>query len=169
MMKKILISSCLLGQPVRYNGGSEVLDNDIVRSWRSLGVLVAICPEVAGGLPTPRQPAEIVLEPSTMEGTGDAVLIGQGKIKTAVKQDVTKEFLSGAQKTLEMAQSHQVVMAIMTERSPSCGSSKVYDGSFSRQLVAGMGVTVALLRSNGIKVFSQNQLEAAQHYYEALT
>jgi uncharacterized protein YbbK (DUF523 family) len=160
-MKKILISACLLGQPVRYDGRASSTDRaDLLRSWQNEGRLVPICPEVAGGLGVPRPPAELV------GGTGDAVLDGEARLLTAEGADVTDAYLAGARLALAAAQTHQVACAILKARSPSCGTSRVYDGSFSRTLIDGQGVTAALLIRHEIPVFSEDELEAARAYLD---
>ncbi len=149
--QNILISACLLGNPVRYNGTDLLIDHPLLKQWQKEGRLISICPEVAGGLPTPRAPAEIV---------NDSVIDNTGK-------DVTKGFALGASKTLQLAKENHCAVAILTERSPSCGSHIIYDGSFSGIRKEGAGVTAALLKQNGIRVFNQYQLEELQDYLEA--
>lgn len=144
---KILISGCLLGQRVRYDAKIKDLKDPLLNQWLTEGILLPACPEVLGGLPTPRPAAEITLN---------------GNIETAKGEDVSTAFDDGAHKTLALALSHNIKIAILTERSPSCGSSKIYDGSFSRVLINGQGKTTQLLRDHGIFVFNQFQLQEAQ-------
>lgn len=152
-MKRILISACLLGEPVRYDGASKPLDHPIVDAWKNQGRLVPFCPETAGGLPIPRSPAEIQGQIGT-EGP-------DGKVRVVTREgDVTAPFIAGAQKTLDLAREENLTLALLKERSPSCGSALIYDGSFSRNLVPGMGVTTALLRQHGILVFSENEIDS---------
>jgi len=133
----ILVSACLLGFPCKYNGG----DN------RSLAVCaflegkdyVPFCPEQAGGLPTPRVPAE---------RCGDRVTDKSGV-------DRTEAFLSGAEKTLQLCKEYNVTMAILKENSPSCGSTHIYDGTFTGTLIPGMGVTAEYLQKHGICIKSE--------------
>jgi uncharacterized protein YbbK (DUF523 family) len=146
---KILISACLLGQRVRYDAKVNKLDNQLIDQWLAQGILLGICPEVTGGLTTPRAAAEIQDDLS---------------VKTAMGKDVSQAFILGAQKTLATALANNIKVAVLTEKSPSCGSSKRYDGSFSRNLIAGEGVTTQLLREHGIKVFNQFQLQQVQDY-----
>lgn len=141
----ILISACLLGNPVRYDGTYLLIDHPLLKTWQEEGRLISICPEVAGGMSTPRAPAEII--------SSDTL-----KVINCNDQDVTEEFLTGAQKALEVALKNNCRIAIMTESSPSCGSSTIYDGSFSGIKTDGIGVTTALLEQNGIRVFNQYQL-----------
>lgn len=159
-MEKILISACLLGRKVRYDGKASTVCGDHIAQWSKQKRLVAICPEVAGGLSVPRPPAEIV------GGSGEDVLDGRARLVTEDGQDVTEAYLSGARQTLLLAREHDVVMAILKARSPSCGSSIIYDGSFSKQKRPGMGVTAALLRREGIAVFSDEELDEAQKYLQ---
>ena len=162
-MQRVLVSVCLLGQPVRYDGGTVVTEGGILARWQMEGRIVPMCPEMAGGLPVPRLPAEI-----HGEGGGAAVLRGAARVVEHHGHDVTDAFVLGAQRALEAAQEAGVQVAVLTERSPSCGSAFLYDGTFSSQLQPGEGVTAALLRQNGIRVFSQHQLEEAAHLLDAL-
>lgn len=144
---KILISACLLGERVRYDAKQKKLRHPIVEKWLEEEILLPICPEVSGGLSTPRPAAEIQ---------------ANGKIQTGQNEDVTLAFKQGAERTLALALLHQIKIAVLTERSPSCGSSEIYDGSFSRNIIDGQGMTTQLLRENGIFVFNQFQLEEVQ-------
>ncbi|QOL26288.1 DUF523 domain-containing protein [Thalassotalea sp. LPB0316] len=144
-MEKILISSCLLGQPVRYDGQSKPLAQNIIQTWQQQGRLVNICPEVAGGLSVPRAPAEY--NPTSQ------------KVKTCDGEDVTQAFIEGAHRALTLCLKHGIRYALLKESSPSCGSNLVYDGSFSQRKVAGMGITAKLLSDNGIQVFSEETLD----------
>jgi len=141
-MEKILISSCLLGQAVRYDGGHNLLQDEWMLRWQREGRIVAFCPECAGGLPTPRPAAERV---------GDLVLTTQGV-------DVTLAFQLGAQKALTLVQEQGIKVAILKARSPSCGNQQIYDGSFSKRLIAGRGMTAELLLAAGISVFNETEL-----------
>jgi len=135
----ILISSCLIGNPVRYNGSDLMLDHPLMTKWRDEERLVAICPEVAGGLPIPRLPAEI------QSGDGNSVLDGTAKVFEVEGQDVTQPFIDGANKALDLALANNCKVAILTERSPSCASSMIYDGTFTKKVILGVGITTALL------------------------
>ena len=153
-MQKILVSRCLLGHRVRYDGGASG-PFDQLASWQAEGRVVALCPEVAGGLPTPRSPAEIP------GGQGAEVLDGSARVLTREGQDVSGEFLDGARQALALAQKHGVRIAVLKAQSPSCGNLLTYDGTFSGTKVAGEGVTTALLRRHGVQVFSELQLPEA--------
>jgi uncharacterized protein YbbK (DUF523 family) len=157
-VSKLLVSACLLGEPVRYDGQAKALDHPGLRQLLDEERVVAFCPEVAGGLPVPRAAAEIV------GGGGGEVVSGQARIETAAGDEVSAYFLDGARQALALCRKHGIRVALLTERSPSCGSNEIYDGSFSRKTVSGSGVTTALLRQHGIRVFSQQQLDAALSY-----
>ncbi len=153
--EKILISSCLLGQPVRYDGQTKELQNPTLNHWLAEGRLEPVCPEVMGGLPVPRPAAEI-------QGSADDVLTGMGHVTTKDNSDVSQFFLCGAQHALKLCRQHNIRIAILKENSPSCGSTHVPDGSFNGRLIPGEGVTARLLRQNGIRVYSENKIcEAA--------
>jgi len=152
---RILVSACLLGEPVRYDGRGKALENPGLNALLKQERVIAFCPEVAGGLGIPRDAAEIQTH------GGYAVLDSTVKVKTVKGDDVTEAFLKGARRALTLCQMHQIEVAILTELSPSCGSSQIYDGSFSRSLNLGVGVTTALLRQQGIIVFNQYQVSDA--------
>jgi uncharacterized protein YbbK (DUF523 family) len=154
-VEQILVSACLLGRPVRYDGTGKRSDDPVLARWRAEGRLVAFCPEVRGGLPVPRPAAEI------LGGQGDDVLDGRARVLTRDGADVTRHFLDGARQALEQARASGVRMAILKEGSPSCGSLRIHDGSFGGRKVAGAGVTTALLRRHGIAVFDEDAVEAA--------
>lgn len=158
---KILISACLLGQPVRFDGQSKELENSTLNRWHEEGRLVPICPEVSGGLPVPRPAAEIT-------GLAVDVQTGRGLVKTEDGEDVSLFFLCGAQHALILCQQENIRVAILKENSPSCGSTQVYDGSFSAKLITGIGVTTAILRQNGITVFNEHEIDAADRYLKTL-
>jgi uncharacterized protein YbbK (DUF523 family) len=161
-VNRVLISACLLGEPVRYNGRDVPTSHELLSRWHAEGRLVAICPEVAGGLAVPRPPAEIV------DGDGLAVLESKARVMTKSGEDVTAAFLRGACAALAFAQEHGCRVAILTEKSPSCGSSFIHDGTFSPGLRQGRGVTAALLEKHGVRVFNQHQLEQAADYLHQL-
>ncbi|MFH9299502.1 DUF523 domain-containing protein [Streptomyces sp. NPDC017520] len=145
-METILVSACLRGVPCRFDGrhkASRAVEEAV--EGRSV---VSFCPEVAGGLPTPRRPAELV------GGDGHAVLDGTARVVEDTGRDVTAEFVDGARRALEAARHGGCTEALLMPRSPSCGRGVVYDGSFAGELVAGDGVTAALLERHGITVRS---------------
>ncbi len=154
-MEKVLVSRCLLGQPVRYDGGSHG-PYDVLAGWQVEGRVVPLCPEVAGGLATPRPPAEI------LGGQGGQVLDGVRLVLTDAGDDVTTAFLAGASEARRLVQLHAIRIAVLKARSPSCGNLENYDGSFSGRKVAGSGVTAAALQRLGVLVFNETQLAEAQ-------
>ena len=160
-MKKILVSACLLGEAVRYDGRDKALDDRLLRQLLREDRVIGFCPEVGGGLPIPRPAAEI------QNGGGAAVIAGHARVLTDSGDDVTDYFLAGARQALELCQEHEIRAAVLTESSPSCGGTQIYDGSFSRRAIAGAGVTAALLRSRNIAVFNQHQLRAAVEYLDS--
>ena len=146
-MKKILVSQCLYGgDPVRYDGKSKAETDPRFLKWKEEGRLIPVCPEVFGGLPTPRADAQRV---------GDKVIARTGK-------DVTFEYMKGAHEAVRLAKEYNVLCAIMKEKSPSCGSNKIYDGTFEGNLIDGQGTAVELLRKEGVKVFSEEQLDQVE-------
>ena len=153
-MHKILVSRCLLGHRVRYDGGASG-PFDQLANWQAEGRVVALCPEVAGGLPTPRAAAEIP------GGQGGEVLDGLARVITSEGEDVSAEFLSGARQALELVREHGIRIAVLKANSPSCGNLLTYDGSFSGVKVSGEGVTAALLKRAGVQVFSELELAEA--------
>lgn len=137
-MEYILVSACLLGINCKYNGKNnyhqELLDYLKDKS------VIPICPEIYGGLKTPRDPSEI---------KGDKVITKEG-------QDVTENFQRGAEETLKLAKEFNVKKAILKSKSPSCGYGEIYDGTFSDQLIKGNGITAELLKQNGIEILTEN-------------
>lgn len=155
-MERVLVSACLLGQAVRYDGGAKPSHHPILCRWLEEGRVVPVCPEISGGLPVPRAAAEIV-----GLGGGEGVLRSKAKVVDAQGQDVSVAFLQGAQHALAIAQAQHIRVAVLKERSPSCGSSGIYAGRFDGSTLAGAGVTTALLRSEGLWVFSEEKLPEA--------
>jgi len=155
-MQKILISACLLGDKVRYDGQAQYVNHPSIKQWLKEKRVVRICPEMAGGLSSPRPPAEI-----NGEGGGRGVLQHQAQVITNKQIDVTAQFLNGASKALELVQHYQIKVALLKARSPSCGNHQIYSGKFSKQLVDGQGVTAALLSQHGVKVFNEEEIELA--------
>ena len=155
-MTKILVSACLLGAPVRYNGTDKKTNHPILQRWIDEGRVVPACPEVLGGLGTPRPPAEITR------------IDGLRRVRASSGRDVTAEFERGAAEALEQAIRHGARVAILKEGSPSCGTTYVYDGTFTGTRVTGAGVTASLLREQGVRVFSETALEAAAEYVASI-
>ncbi|HET7618671.1 MAG TPA: DUF523 domain-containing protein [Vicinamibacterales bacterium] len=151
----VLVSACLLGAPVRYHGGDAQSDSDILRRWQRQRRIVAVCPEVAGGLPTPRPPAEL------QGGDGVQVLRGGAAVRTRAGEDVTEAFRAGAAHAVAAARGANVRVAVLKSGSPSCAVDGIYDGTFSGRRTAGAGVTAAALRAAGVQVFDETQLAEA--------
>ncbi len=161
-MIRILVSACLMGQSVRYDGREKRLYHPLMDRWRTDGRLVPFCPETGGGLTVPRTPAAIV------GGDGEAVWKGRAAVRTRDGIDVTDAFKRGALAALAVAREQGAALAIFTEKSPSCGSHIISDGRFSRGVRPGRGVAAALLEKNGIRVFNQYQLEQAARHLDLI-
>jgi len=147
----VLISACLLGVCCKYNGGDNK-NNEVLKILKKHPV-IPICPEQLGGLSTPRKPAEI------QACSADDVLKGNGKVVNLDGNDVTEYFIRGAYEALKLAQIYDVKIAILKSKSPSCGCGLIYDGSFSGKLKEGNGITTELLIQNGVKVYTEKDLE----------
>lgn len=142
MKKKALVSACLIGAECKYSGGSNILPEEKLEKLMDEYELIAVCPEVYGGLTTPRDPSE---------RQGEKVVSCKGA-------DVTAQFEKGAQTALNMAKLFGAEIAILKENSPSCGSGTIYDGTFSLTLTEGDGVTAQLLKENGITVIGESEI-----------
>lgn len=153
----ILISACLLGTSCRYDAKSKP-NQKILDLIKNPNVnLIPFCPEIYGGLPTPRTPCEItVIEP--VEMTNNTTL----KVVSADGIDRTFEYEKGANEALRLCKLFDIKTAILKEKSPSCGSGLIYDGTFSRKLVEGDGVTAKLLKENGIRVFGESDFSLSK-------
>ena len=138
--EKILVSACFLHEGYKYSGGSNI--NDQIIKLADKYEFILICPEVFGGLPTPRVPSEIV----------------GNRVCNSIGEDVTNEFNLGAMKALELAKKHNCKKAILKAKSPSCGKGKVYDGTFTHTITDGNGIAAKLLMDNGIAVYTEEEL-----------
>lgn len=138
----ILISACLLGVSCRYDGKSVPLPDAVISELKRQYHLIPICPEIMGGLPTPRPPAEIF----------------RGQVIRRDGINVTEAYQRGAEEALRLALMFDCKLAVLKERSPSCGKDQIHDGSFSGRLTQGNGVTSALLRQNGVEVIGESEL-----------
>lgn len=136
---KILVSACLLGVPCKYSGGHNACPALLAAARQGRHTLVPVCPEVYGGLPTPRPPAE---------RRGDAVVTQEGC-------DVTAQYARGAQITLELARQMNCEAAVLKKNSPSCGCGTIYDGTFTHTQIPGSGLTAELLTAHGIPVYNE--------------
>ena len=137
-MKKILVSACLLGTPCRFDGASKKYED--IEDLRRKYDIIPFCPEVEGGLKTPRTPCEI----------------RGGKVINKKGEDYTKAYMLGAEKALKLCKFLGIEVAILKENSPSCGTSKIHNGLFDGKLINGMGVTAKLLSANGVKCYNES-------------
>ena len=137
----ILISACLLGMNCRYNGESQIIPNtdQLIEKHH----LVPICPEIYGGLSTPREPSEIK----------------NGRVISKNGNDLTEYFERGAQEILALAKLYHCKYAILKQRSPSCGYKKIYDGTFSGKIISGKGVLAELLLKNGVIIVDETEID----------
>lgn len=137
---KILVSACLLGIDCKYNGKNN--KNEKVIELLKDHDLIPVCPEIMGGLQTPRTPSEI----------------HQDQVITKDGRNVTKQYQKGAEETLKIAKLYNCKNAILKEKSPSCGCGKIYDGTFTGTLIDGDGITAKLLKDHGIKITGETNL-----------
>lgn len=161
-MHKILVSGCLNGRPIRFNATNVSVESEIWDRWMSEGRLVSFCPELAAGFPVPRAPAEIV------NSTASVVLRGRGSVVEDNGTDVTAMFLEGARLAAQRAAAEGCVIAVLTDGSPTCGTTHVYDGSFTGTTMPGMGVAAQLLHDHGVRVFPEHQIDEADRYLRSL-
>lgn len=161
---KILISSCLLGEDVRYDGGNSSIamgakfrfsQKELFMDILCDNEIYSFCPEVSGGLPTPREPAELTSSQKPFN------------VQTAEGTDVTINFLMGAKNALDLCKDEAITVALLKSKSPSCGNGKIYDGTFSEKLVEGQGLTARLLEENGLTIFNENQLTELNKFIKA--
>ena len=150
ILDKILVSKCLLGENVKYNGGNNFADSEIIKKWQRLGMVIPICPECDGGLPTPRPASEI---------RGDRVINRENC-------DVTEYFEQGALEAVQKAVQYGAKYALMKQSSPSCGSKTIYDGTFSGTKKSGMGIAARKLSEQGVLIFDENQIEELDKFLE---
>ncbi len=140
-MEKLIISACLLGTNCKYNGKNNY--SELVEELKKKYELIPVCPEVMGGLSIPRLPSEI---------NGDKVISKDGT-------DVTFNFLSGAYQVQQLVGIYNINKALLKDGSPSCGSTYIYDGTFTKNRINGMGITAKLLNENNIKIYNENEIE----------
>ena len=146
----ILVSACLLGVNCRYDGKNNKIS--ILPSLMDKFTLIPVCPEQLGGMTTPRLPSEII------GGKASIVLEGKAKVKNSQGQDVTYNFVKGAQEALYIAKVFKCKRAILKSKSPSCGCGAIYDGTFSGKLINGNGICAEMLINDGIEVFTEKDL-----------
>jgi len=164
-MERILMSACLVGGKVRYNAtdARDAWENlGALERWQAEGRIVSFCPELAGGFPVPRPPAEIV------GGEGADVVVGRAQVLEVGGTDVTEYFLRGAHQALKEVQRLGIRIAVLKEESPSCGIHRLYRGDFSGNVKSGRGVTAHLLAQNGVYVFSEEEPDAVEACLKAL-
>ena len=143
-MENLLISACLLGVACRYDGKRKPLPDTVIEKLQKQYHLIPVCPEIMGGLPTPRIPAEILTDRKVLRSDG---------------ADVTENYRKGAEEALRLAELFHCKLALLKEKSPSCGAGKIYDGSFSKTLTHGDGITAELLKENGICVMGESEIK----------
>ncbi len=148
-MRRVLVSSCLLGERVRFDGGAKPVQSLTLERWLREGLVVRACPELLGGLPVPRPPVE--LQPD-------------GRVLDMHGVDRTAELERGAQAALALARESGVVCAVLKESSPSCGTHEVHGGRFDGVKVSGEGLAAKALREAGMRVFSEAELEEADAF-----
>ena len=137
--EKILISACLAGVNCKYNGGNN--SNEKIKKLIKEQNVILVCPEQLGGLTTPRDPAERL----------------NSKVITSASKDVTANFQRGAEETLKLVKEYNIKKAILKSRSPSCGKSQTYDGTFSHTLINRPGITAELLLKNGVEIIESDE------------
>ncbi|MDU3215674.1 DUF523 domain-containing protein [uncultured Finegoldia sp.] len=142
-MQNVLISACLLGVDCKYNGSNNKLDEETINLLKEKYNLIPVCPEIMGGMPTPRNPVEIM----------------DGKVFDYDGEEFTKEFEKGSDEVLKLAKLYYATIAILKENSPSCGSNYIYDGTFNHQKIKGMGIAAHKLSKENIKLFSEENVK----------
>ena len=151
----LAVSACLCNEPCRYNATPAPVPEMLARalaSWKEKGRLLLFCPEVAGGLDTPRSPCEII-----GKNGGDGVLAGSATLRNGNGDDLTAPFLAGARLFRETLRSHGIHGVLLKENSPSCGVHRIYDGNFSGTRIPGQGVAAALLAKEGFRLWSEEK------------
>ncbi|CRF32640.1 hypothetical protein BRSU_0930 [Brachyspira suanatina] len=138
----VLVSACLLGLKCRYDSNDNK-SNELLKVISMGYNLIPVCPEQLGGLSTPRKPAEII----------------DGRVININNEDVTENFLNGANEVLKLAKLYKIELAILKERSPSCGFGKIYDGTFSKMVINGNGICADLLYNNGVKIIGESGIK----------
>ena len=141
-MENLLVSACLLGINCRYDGNNNLIDQ--LEQLKSRYNLIPVCPEILGGMPTPRLPVEI----------------SQGEVVNRNGENFTSQFHKGARETLKIAQVCECSKALLQQRSPSCGHGKIYDGTFTKTLIEGNGIAADLLEHAGIAIHSSGDIDA---------
>lgn len=153
----MLVSACLVGCCARYDAAIVEERDERLQQWLGRGLVLPFCPETAGGLPTPRAPAEI------SGGTGQDVLAGDGKVLTRACTDVTDNFITGARLALAAIRHFSIHIAVLKDGSPSCGTTRIYDGCFGGRTVPGPGVAAALLAEHHVALFNECTLSRLEY------
>lgn len=159
MRKNILMSACLFGENVRYDGSNCSLGCHVLEKLKIKYDLIPVCPEVLAGLPVPRAQCEIVGK------GGQSVLNGTAKVLSKEGKDFTEDFIAGAKAALSVAKNHGAKVAILKNGSPSCGSTRIYDGSFTGNKIDQKGVAVVLLENSSVKVIDEEQIEKIDMFF----
>lgn len=142
-MKSLLISACLMGFECKYSGGSNALPCETLDALKKKYKLIPVCPEFAGGLGVPRDPSEQ----------------RDGGVYSLSGRDVTAQYRKGAEVALSLIKRFDCAAALLKERSPSCGSGEIYDGTFTDKLIYGYGVAAEAIRENGTELFGESKIE----------
>ena len=157
MKPVLLVSACLMGRLVKYNG-KLVPVHDRLKALAEEGLVLSFCPEVVGGLSVPRPPAEIT------GGDGRTVLEGRARVIRKDGRDVTENFITGAEQAWAEAKRWGLTVALLQDGSPACGSTRIYDGTFSGTSIPGFGVAAALLKSKGLRILTENHIETLTEF-----
>jgi uncharacterized protein YbbK (DUF523 family) len=152
MKTKILVSACLCGEACRYNGQAVPFDHPVLERWLREGRVVAFCPELLGGLPVPR---------GESQRRGSRVVTREGA-------DVTEAFTRGAQASVDLARTSDAAFCLLKQRSPSCGTRIIHDGTFAGVLIPGEGLAAQALREAGFVLFGEDEMDKADAYDQAL-
>ncbi len=155
--EKLLASACLLGERVRFDGQVLKISDERIFKWAKEKRFIPICPETMSGLMVPRVPCEI--EPGK---TAQDVIDGNAKIISQEGRDYTEDYLFGAQVCVNLAKRNNIRIAILKQRSPSCGTKQIHDGHFGPNLVDGMGIAALMLQQAGVHVFDETQLDEVE-------
>lgn len=160
---KILVSACLVGAKVRYDGRHAWCGDQSFLQWMSEGRLLIFCPEVFSELTIPRDPMELELKMiSTYSPSQQIRVINKNGV------DFSQQFMKGVQRAVDLVKQNCIKVAVLKEYSPSCGVTRVYDGTFSGQIVNGQGVVAKALHQLGVVLFSENQISQAAEYIAEL-
>lgn len=152
MKTKILVSACLCGEACRYNGQAVPFEHPLLEGWIREGRVIPFCPEILGGLPVPRGESQR----------------RDGRVVTRAGGDVTEPFERGARASVDLAESSGASFCLLKQRSPSCGTRIIHDGTFAGILIPGEGVAAQALREAGFALFGEDEMERAEAYDKSL-